>query len=357
MKKTLLFAVSMFTSSLLWSQLELNLEIEFSQTERDFQPLEEYTNITEAFGVWDRNSFDLGDLVFDLTTNFVMPGFEERPLHFMETAPLVGFGLGYVNRPEDPYELHLVGSPMDENFILSPLVDPSNTDEGHILFYEGDGILKIEFRNVAFERELNLGDGNLTSRANFLVEVDFETKCMEFHYGPANISSELENALEGAIPVYTSFEYVYEEYVDGQFQFNYGNLFAILGGDPTNPELQKLLSEGDFDEQPNPLNSLPKEGTVYQFCYDQTTSVDETILENPGKLNLYPNPATDIVQIKPRADSRIKQVLVYDQMGRVVSSTKGSREVDVSHLPSGLYVIGVDYDGVGDFQFGKLLVE
>jgi len=205
--------------------------------------------------------------------------------------------------------------------------------------------------------ELYLGDGSLTSRANIIMKFDYETRCLEYHCGPSVISPQLQEEFQDSWIVGTLFGWFYEEFDGANIVDDWLYLVGILSGDPSNPEFEQILEDPDFDEEPTFLNSFPEEGTVYQFCYDQTTSVNETIAENMDKLTLYPNPATGIVQIKTGADSRIEQVLVYDQMGRVVSTHKGTHKVDVSHLPSGLYVIGVQYDGEGGFRYGKLVVE
>jgi len=356
MKKTLLFAGLMLSSSLLWSQLEINLEIEFSHSQRDYESLTEYTNITEGLGAWDDNSVKEEDSFFELSIPFVMPGFEDRPMDFIEIGSSPTFTLEYDEWPDDPYEILLFALASDLP-VLSPLNDSANTDQGHILFYEGDGVLRLEYQNVALEVELYLGDGSLISRVNIIMEFDYESRCMEYHYGPSVISPQLQEQFQGFWIVGTIFGWFFEEFDGANIFDDWLHLVGILSGDPSKPEFEQFLDHPDFDGDLTFLNSFPEEGTVYQFCYDQTTSVDETIAENMDQLTLYPNPATDIVQIKTGTDSRIQQVLVYDQMGRVVSNTKGTHEIDVSLLSSGLYVIGVEYDGEGGFRYGKLVVE
>jgi len=81
MKKTLLLTAIMLTSSISWAQLNLNLETSFSPFQRDYQPLEEYTNLTEGLEAWNDLDYIEDYEFFGLSSPFIMPGFEDRQLN------------------------------------------------------------------------------------------------------------------------------------------------------------------------------------------------------------------------------------------------------------------------------------
>ena len=355
MKKSILFAVLMMSSALLWSQLEINLEINFSHFQREYQPLEEYVNLTEDNEYWYSSGAEEDEIIFDIATPLQMPGFEDWPLVEIEVGAHPSLFIESEYFSDDPYSVFLEAVGVDA-FILSPLNDSSNSDRGNILFFEGDGVLKKEFQNFAFERELNLGGGNLVSRANLQIELDYENLCVEFHYGPSTISSDLEGYFENNVIIGSVFGWFYEEVIGAEWIEDWLYLVGLVSGDPSNPEFNLIYEDPDFDEELEYLNSYPEEGTVYRFCYMETTSVDE-LLSVEHSLTFYPNPASDFIQIKNETEAEIRELIIFDQTGRVVMRTRDSGNIDVSSLPSGMYFVGARYAGAEHFQYGKLVKE
>lgn len=355
MKKSLLFAVFMMSIGPLWSQLELNWEVNFSHFEREYQPLEEFIDLTEGFGAWDYTDFDIDDDIIELTRPLIIPGFEDRPLDFMEGGASGSISLEYDNWPEDLYSVYLIAIALDE-FLLSPLNDTNNVDQGHILFYEGDGVLKVEYRNVAFEEELNIGEGALASRINFQIEVNYEELCVEFHYGSAVITPQMMEYFEDNVIVGSLVGWDYEQYVNGNYEVDWMELIGTLSGNPSSPHFQQFLLTPDFYGEPVGLNSIPENGTVYRFCFEQTTSVEE-LMAVEHNLILYPNPANDLIRIGSDTNVEIREVIVFDQTGRLVMRTLDSGYMDVSSLHPGLYFVGARYAGAEHFQYGKLVKE
>jgi hypothetical protein len=358
MKKTLLLAAIMLTSSIMWAQLELNLEINFSHFQRDYQPLEEYTMLTEGLEAWDYQDFFGDNEFFELSSPFVMPGFEDRPLNYIELGAYGGIILEYENWPTDLYTLGLEAVVLDYG-LLSPLNDPNNSDQGHILFYEGVNGLKVEFQNVAFENELDIGDGSLTSRINFQIAVDYEENCVEFHFGSSAISPELQQEFfDEYLVTGVGFDWYYEEDNSAQTIEDWLVIFGLAGGDPANPNFQQLLEDPDSEEEDiENLNGIPEEGTVYRFCFMETTSVDEIAPEQSVRedLQFYPNPGSGSVLVEGISEAIPREIIALDKSGKVVFQTRDSREIDISHLPAGTYLVGARYEESGPFQYGKLV--
>jgi hypothetical protein len=92
-------------------------------------------------------------------------------------------------------------------------------------------------------------------------------------------------------------------------------------------------------------------GMVYRVvCYDSlgcigidTVAFDiESIEENPLlQLNLYPNPATDILQLSLQDDIENYQVRFMDMYGRIVKQQRLKQTIDVSTLSAGVYTVEV----------------
>ena len=70
--------------------------------------------------------------------------------------------------------------------------------------------------------------------------------------------------------------------------------------------------------------------------------VDEN---NGSNLNVYPNPASDILNIETSNDGTT-QVTITDMAGRTVQSTTllaaRRAQLDVSALPAGIYVVTIE---------------
>jgi hypothetical protein len=64
--------------------------------------------------------------------------------------------------------------------------------------------------------------------------------------------------------------------------------------------------------------------------------------------SLYPNPASDHINIRPREPGMVVEVLVHDMLGRQVSHTQNAStplQLDVSALPAGVYMVTLRNDG------------
>ncbi len=59
-----------------------------------------------------------------------------------------------------------------------------------------------------------------------------------------------------------------------------------------------------------------------------------------SKLNIYPNPATDVINIV--SDSRIAQVSIFDASGKVVK-TSTENAINVGKLAKGSYIVSIKY--------------
>lgn len=69
----------------------------------------------------------------------------------------------------------------------------------------------------------------------------------------------------------------------------------------------------------------------------EPNGVRELIKER--KRIFYPNPASSILYLMDELKIEIKQISIYDALGKHVDTSHGSTPIDVSNLPTGMYFI------------------
>ncbi len=71
--------------------------------------------------------------------------------------------------------------------------------------------------------------------------------------------------------------------------------------------------------------------------------------------NGHPSPATDVVQVRLPEGWSMREVLLFDAMGRAIPLATGSPTVDIRALAPGMYVLRADHAGqVLSTRFQKL---
>lgn len=73
------------------------------------------------------------------------------------------------------------------------------------------------------------------------------------------------------------------------------------------------------------------------FIFPNTVGIEET---KEVTWNLYPNPCNNNIYVD--IDAPIKSLIVYDLSGKPVSTAKGSRNMNVSQLANGMYILQVN---------------
>lgn len=95
---------------------------------------------------------------------------------------------------------------------------------------------------------------------------------------------------------------------------------------------------------------------VDDFKVTATTLSTETFFAN--NFSLYPNPASDVLNINSKSNTAISQITITDMNGRIVKEVKNmsvtNTIVNVADLTSGLYIINVtSNEGSGAVKFAK----
>jgi hypothetical protein len=113
-----------------------------------------------------------------------------------------------------------------------------------------------------------------------------------------------------------------------------------------------------------------KEDTLMMYRFHQQNSIDPstsfwkytagTDTENcsgplsvtepdtPGQISIYPNPSTGLITLE--SENRIQRIAVFDALGQLVyqenAQSQTQVQLDISHLPKGLYLVQVEGEGV-----------
>jgi len=87
------------------------------------------------------------------------------------------------------------------------------------------------------------------------------------------------------------------------------------------------------------------------YDYNNVLSVNDVVGNRTIQLDVYPNPAIDIVTIK--SSENIKHINVFNTLGSKVISTQHN-ELNVSHLSKGLYFINISLEN-GSIVVKKLI--
>lgn len=87
------------------------------------------------------------------------------------------------------------------------------------------------------------------------------------------------------------------------------------------------------------------------YEYDSTLGIEDVNYSNIS-IKLYPNPTTHNINVK--SDERIKSLKIYALNGKALRETKNHNSLNVSDLPSGIYILKVETsDGTAIKKFIK----
>ncbi len=78
---------------------------------------------------------------------------------------------------------------------------------------------------------------------------------------------------------------------------------------------------------------------------ERVLSIDDVESVFSDELILYPNPATDLINLKTRSNSAINSIVIHDTKGKVIRSYKNSNTVDISDLSIGSYILRYQLEG------------
>jgi hypothetical protein len=101
-----------------------------------------------------------------------------------------------------------------------------------------------------------------------------------------------------------------------------------------------LASGGSFTSSQVTNFCLP--ATAFNFA--ATTNSFDNVITKPA-INLYPNPANSYINVQVTNATAHGMISIYNTSGalvKLVEIEESEKEIDISELPSGLYLITVD---------------
>ena len=114
---------------------------------------------------------------------------------------------------------------------------------------------------------------------------------------------------------------------------------ALSSSPLTDYNLQLTVSDGQNTSE---IENL-------EITIDQTTSSDNHnfVDEKLFAVNIYPNPTNDFVEIQVGNNQQFKTIKVYDSSGILKKKIKSNNRIfqlDLSDLPSGIYLLNIQYE-------------
>ena len=91
------------------------------------------------------------------------------------------------------------------------------------------------------------------------------------------------------------------------------------------------------------------ENPEYNTCYIDETSVQE---QGQQQITIYPNPAKETMLIE---GAKASEVQLYNALGQVVKTVRGTNEIPVADLPQGVYMLRIA-DAEGKVYTNKIMI-
>ncbi len=95
-----------------------------------------------------------------------------------------------------------------------------------------------------------------------------------------------------------------------------------------------------------------RKGVIVDDIETFSSFLPGSIREHESSLTIYPNPSTNLLNISDQLNRPVSSVVIYNQIGEVVLQNDLSRNgtIGVSNLPTGYYILEVDFDGKKERQ-------
>ncbi len=80
---------------------------------------------------------------------------------------------------------------------------------------------------------------------------------------------------------------------------------------------------------------------IYAQNYELPSTGIDKILTDTDEINIYPNPAKDIIQISSTKNKIVKKIEIYSVSGKLVKADNQTNEINISKLKNGIYFIKI----------------
>jgi hypothetical protein len=123
--------------------------------------------------------------------------------------------------------------------------------------------------------------------------------------------------------------------LDAEYKPTSASNYIVDQGDNTYYDIA-LFGDLDLSGNERIINTTIDLGA---YEYNSTLSVDDISLDE-NTVKLYPNPATDVVNIK--TNQTIKNVRVFNVNGQKVLDIANQSQINISNLPTGMYFLNIN---------------
>ena len=300
MKRSLLFAFFIFQSFWMYSQ-----QYEFTLDSREFKYLENPVVLSDPFDIWYGDSWHVP---LPFAFNFYGHSFASEielwdgSIYFNDDLYVDGFGADLIDRNWHSDTTTLDYSPISYQVLGEP----------------GDRKLVFEYKEAGFN------DGDINDKISFQIWLYEYNNAIEIHIGPNTVNPEVyqPNGWDGP-------------YIG--INNHLDNYFLFVDGDPLNPVLYTA------DDSNNGLIGTPPNGTVYSFR-PTVTSVNDYWANSNAEVNIYPNPASDFVNIDVEKKPSCSSVEIFDLHGKKISEQTNTNRIDLDGLNSGTFILRLTID-------------
>ncbi|MDB5033263.1 MAG: C-terminal target protein [Chlorobi bacterium] len=197
----------------------------------------------------------------------------------------------------------------------------------------GNLVVKVQWKNAGFRT------GTASDSANFQVWLYQKTGVIEIRIGPGSAPGlgTTVGAWMGTFISPQNFDYIIEK-------------CWIVG------DLSKPTFDVSHNFTFNRIKSLPASGTILRLTPRGSLGMPAA-KKHSGMIDLSPNPTGDRVtlridrEVPPGASLRVTDVAGH--LVREEALRDGNRMIDLSAVPSGVYIVAVDLDG--DIYSGKVI--
>lgn len=119
------------------------------------------------------------------------------------------------------------------------------------------------------------------------------------------------------------------------------------------------MKVGTTNRKTTQINENGEEVAILLSEFAEEEELTENNLNETGSLSVFPNPATNIVNISVGNNQTIRRITVIEMTGKQLLSIPANSKVaefSVSNLKSGTYIINIETDN-GDVHTSKFVVE
>ncbi len=213
---------------------------------------------------------------------------------------------------------------------------------------EGSQIFKLQYKNTGFFSD-NLDSMDIAiSSINFQLWLYEGSNDIEIRFGPSHLSAVIDSAEIGPFILFA----------DSISGFTFRNLW-YLNGDATDPMIQHIQTEMEFDTISSTINQHPADGTVYRFGTSPNVAVRD--LQHEESFRVYPNLVSDITRLEVSNAEWLGDeatIQLIDGQGRVVlrfqQELEPNQKLDLSPLPPGVYFLTLR---TSEYQLTRQLVK